>query len=428
MNQNLENEIITNLAIGLGPSNLSLAALANNQDDLDIHFIEKKPEFTWLEGGLLKNTTVQSSIFRDLVTLVDPTSPFSFLSYLHNEKKIYQFMSANFTNIPRYELNNYYRWAAKRLTNVSYNEWVNEIHQQNGIFKVHTSKRIIKAKNIILGTGKIPFYPEHSILDISDNSFHGLMYASKDKSTFDDKKVVIVGNNQNAAEIFIDLVDKQEIIPSGVTWLSEDLLLNAEVKSPFNAELYTPAYNELSHRMSGEHLKDTVKSDASSINGIDKVTIDKIYHSLYETQYSGESSMKAKILANTVVNSQSESGNKLNLNIINKLTEKSATIEADLVIYCTGLEQKLPEFLNPIKSLFKKNESGVVLDSNQCVQLNVDIDNKIFMLNSAVSSTQVINQHLALGAYYGAKVINSLLGYDAYDLSSDASLVDWTSD
>jgi len=426
MNKNIESEIITNLAIGLGPANLSIAALANDNRDIDSEFIEKKPTFEWLDGKFLKNTVVQSSILRDLVTLVDPTHSFSFLSYLHEEKKIYQFMSANFLNIPRYELSAYYKWAANKLSNVSYNEWVNEVRLEDGVFRVHTSKRIINAKNIILGVGKIPYYPEHSILDISDNSFHGMMYARKKKSIFVNKKVAVIGNNQNAAEVFYDLIDTQGAKPSEVVWLSEDLLFNTEVTSSFDSEIFTPSYNEFcgainnidnSHLKNSEHL----------LNGISQSTLEKIYHSLYGAKYGGYNDSKYEIFVNTEVVSQTESTeNKLSLEIINKMTKKPSRMDVDIVIYCTGLEQKLPEFLNPIKSQLISDDKGLVINKDQSIRLAGNIDNKIFLLNSAASSQQVNNQHLALSAYNGAKVINSLIGYPFYDLSTDDAFINWS--
>jgi len=53
-------------------------------------------------------------------------------------------------------------------------------------------------------------------------------------------------------------------------------------------------------------------------------------------------------------------------------------------------------------------------------------DNNIFVLNSCVSSQQVNNQHLALGAYYAAKLINCILGYKTYDLSTDETFINWS--
>lgn len=424
MKQVLDTEIIDNIAIGLGPSNLSLAALAYNIPQLKIHFIEKKHSFSWYEGAILNSSFVQSSIIRDLVTLVDPSNPFSFLSYLHQEKKIYSFMSANFSSIPAYEFNSYYKWAANKLDDVSYGEWVNEVRFDNGLFSVHTSKRIIKAKNLILGTGKIPYYPEHSILNINDNSFHGTMYAKKAPSTFANKTVTIVGNNQNAAEVFEDLISRKEYRPSAVTWLLEDLSLNAEVGSPFDSELFFPYCHELFQSI--ENFSLIASHDkAHLLNGISKATLKNIYINLYRIRHSRSDNVEAKILVNTVINAQDESNDVFNLVVYNKLTKKPATLVTDNIIYCTGLEHKIPEFLNPIKSMLEFNEKGISLDENQCAKLNKNISNKIFIHNGLTSSKQVNNQHLALVAYYSAKVINNLLGYNAYDLSTEQTIINW---
>ncbi len=77
------------LGVGFGPSNLALAiavtehnAAAAAEDVVTAHFLERQPGFGWHRGMLLDDATMQVSFLKDLVTLRNPNSTFSFLTSL----------------------------------------------------------------------------------------------------------------------------------------------------------------------------------------------------------------------------------------------------------------------------------------------------------------------------------------------------------
>ena len=83
------------LGIGIGPFNLSVAALMSKVDKSSL-FLERKSEFSWYPGMLLPNTYLQISFLKDLVTAADPTSPYSFLSYIIQKGRFYRFINAEY--------------------------------------------------------------------------------------------------------------------------------------------------------------------------------------------------------------------------------------------------------------------------------------------------------------------------------------------
>jgi lysine N6-hydroxylase len=66
-----------------GPSNLGLASLLYGKSDLRSIFFDQKPEFSW-HGQMFPDASLQVSLFKDLVTLAEPTGFLSFVSYLHS--------------------------------------------------------------------------------------------------------------------------------------------------------------------------------------------------------------------------------------------------------------------------------------------------------------------------------------------------------
>ena len=67
---------------------------------------------------MLDDAEVQVPFLADLVTLADPTSPHSFLAYLHERGRLYRFYFHERLHVLRREFDAYYRWVAERLPSV----------------------------------------------------------------------------------------------------------------------------------------------------------------------------------------------------------------------------------------------------------------------------------------------------------------------
>jgi lysine N6-hydroxylase len=63
------------VAVGCGPFNLGLAALATGVDGLGLAVFEDRPEFTWHRGLMFGDAMLQVSFLADLVSLVEPAQP-----------------------------------------------------------------------------------------------------------------------------------------------------------------------------------------------------------------------------------------------------------------------------------------------------------------------------------------------------------------
>ena len=79
------------LGVGIGPFGLGLAALSEPLDDVDAIFLDQRPEFRWHPGMMIEGSTIQVPFLADLVTMADPTSPYSFLNFLKERRRLYPF-------------------------------------------------------------------------------------------------------------------------------------------------------------------------------------------------------------------------------------------------------------------------------------------------------------------------------------------------
>src|SRR3954454_9964453 len=107
------------VGVGFGPSNLALAiALAEHNagpgEPVTAHFLERQPRFGWHRGMLIDTATMQVSFLKDLVTMRNPTSGFSFLNYLQSVGRLVDFINHENLFPPRVEFHANCEWAAAK--------------------------------------------------------------------------------------------------------------------------------------------------------------------------------------------------------------------------------------------------------------------------------------------------------------------------
>ncbi len=110
------------IGVGFGPSNLALAiAIAEHNAGVrrtpgargvTAAFVERQRGFGWHRGMLLEDATMQVSFLKDLVTLRNPQSDFSFLCYLQSRNRLVDFINQKNFFPSRVEFHDYLQWAA----------------------------------------------------------------------------------------------------------------------------------------------------------------------------------------------------------------------------------------------------------------------------------------------------------------------------
>jgi len=133
------------IGIGFGPANLSLSVrlaeenlaissrtcqsqtqVTENDDrnhlkpgSLKTCFIESNDSFRWHPGMMIDGSRMQISFLKDLVTLRNPCSPFSFLNYLHSHDRLIDFTNRATFTPTRLEFADYLSWVARRVNSSS---------------------------------------------------------------------------------------------------------------------------------------------------------------------------------------------------------------------------------------------------------------------------------------------------------------------
>ncbi|PLW34960.1 hypothetical protein PCASD_14235 [Puccinia coronata f. sp. avenae] len=174
------------LGIGFGPANLSLSVRlaeenlinpssmlqspaedSNNRDgsnkqiSMKSCFIESNDSFRWHPGMMIEGSRMQISFLKDLVTLRNPCSPFSFLNYLHCQNRLVDFINRATFTPTRLEFADYLAWVARRVNSLSpplvNPKIVNTDSSKHHSIDLCYGERVVAVEGIRGGTGDIDF-------------------------------------------------------------------------------------------------------------------------------------------------------------------------------------------------------------------------------------------------------------------------------
>ena len=206
------------VGVGFGPSNLGLAVaieehnVAGSQPVTSM-FFERQAAFGWHTGMLLEDATIQVSFLKDLVTLRNPASDFSFVSYLHDRGRLVDFVNHKVLFPLRIEFNDYFAWAAERLAHhVTYAREVTEVRPvvEDGVitaFDVAVGRPtkqvdVRRARNVVVAPGIVPHLPDGAIR--SDRVWHNSELLPRVEALSAGRparRFVVVGAGQSAADV-----------------------------------------------------------------------------------------------------------------------------------------------------------------------------------------------------------------------------------
>lgn len=218
------------ICVGFGPASLAIAialhdALETGVPTLStkmpkVRFMERQSRFAWHAGMLLPGTKMQITFIKDLATLRNPRSEFTFLNYLHRKDRLVPFTNLGTFLPQRIEYEDYMRWCAGHFEDVvDYSQDVESVdagktNAETGaveFFNVNswdrrTGRYVIKrARNVVIAVGGKPNMPTCLEAD-HPRVIHSSQYATSISDIFpagsQPKSIAVVGAGQSAAEVF----------------------------------------------------------------------------------------------------------------------------------------------------------------------------------------------------------------------------------
>ncbi|MGW1766324.1 lysine N(6)-hydroxylase/L-ornithine N(5)-oxygenase family protein [Streptomyces sp. NPDC002073] len=405
------------IAIGLGPFNLGLACLTAPIDELDGLFIESKPHFEWHAGMFLDGAHLQTPFMSDLVTLADPTSPFSFLNYLKDKDRLYSFyIRENFYPL-RAEYNDYCRWAADRLDNVLYSTTVTEVtyDEQAGLYEVHTDQGVThRARRLVLGTGTPPFIPE-ACADLGGDFTHNSAYLPNKAELQKKKSITLVGSGQSAAEIYYDLLSEIDVHGYQLNWITRSPRFFPLEYTKLTLEMTSPEYVDYFHALPEETRYRLEVQQKNLFKGIDGELIDSIFDLLYQKNVEAKgAAVPTTLLTNTSLNSAAydTTTGTYTLGLRQEEQERDFSLATEGLVLATGYKYAVPEFLNPVRDRLNFDGHG---RPDAARNYSIDTTGRgVFLQNGTVHNHSITSPDLGMAAYRNAYIIGELLGREYY--------------
>ncbi|MGX1195965.1 lysine N(6)-hydroxylase/L-ornithine N(5)-oxygenase family protein [Metabacillus sp. SLBN-84] len=419
------------IGIGLGPSNLGLAALLKENTDSQALFFEEKETFSWHPGLLLEEATLQVPFMADLVTMANPKSEYTFLNYLKETGKLYLFFSYNEFTIPRMEYNAYLSWVARQLDNIQFcSKVVNvELDEEGYIVIVYNSitktEKEYYSKHVVLGTGHKPSVPVTIDSEWRERIFPALGYSFKREEILTLDLITVVGSGQSAAEIFLDLLDQQQNHSFAVEWITRSPALRELETTKFRLEMFTPAYVEYFEELPLEKRQKGLSYFYQLRNGINPKTLDDIYRKLYHRSLC-PNDLQASIRLHTELSSIEE-GFKLNVKHLEE--EKSFSIQTDAVILATGVKPNIPEwFHNNFAHLIEwDSDEHFKVGRNYNLSFKKNNPNHFFALTDLDQSHGTASTNLKLSVFRNQLIINTLVGFELFKIEDKTSFQTFSS-
>ncbi|MEU3599414.1 lysine N(6)-hydroxylase/L-ornithine N(5)-oxygenase family protein [Streptomyces sp. NPDC006798] len=400
------------IGIGLGPFNLGLAALTEPIEELTGLFLDSKPDFEWHSGMFLEGSHLQTPFMSDLVTLADPTSPYSFLNYLKQVGRLYPFyIRENFYPL-RTEYNDYCRWVAARLTNVRFGTTVTLIEHDGEDYLVRTADgEVLRARRIVLGTGTPPYVPD-CCRDLGGDLLHNSAYLPNKAALQAKESITLVGSGQSAAEIYYDLLSEIDVHGYRLNWVTRSPRFFPLEYTKLTLEMTSPEYIDYFHALPEDTRYRLESGQKGLFKGIDGDLIDAIFDLLYQKNLKGP--VPTRLLTNSALDGAAydEASGTYTLSLRQEEQNKEYELRTEGLILATGYKYTVPDFLTPLHDRVRWDGRG-----RFDVARNYSVDTagrEIFLQNAGVHTHSITSPDLGMGAYRNAYIIGELLGREYY--------------
>jgi lysine N6-hydroxylase len=414
------------LGIGLGPFNLGLACLTEPIAELDGLFLESKPDFEWHSGMFLEGAHLQTPFMSDLVTLADPTSPYSFLNYLKEKGRLYSFyIRENFYPL-RAEYNDYCRWAAGKLSSVRFGTTVSRVEYdtEGEVYVVHTEGgETYRARRLVLGTGTPPYVPE-ACQGLGGDLLHNSRYMQGREALKAKKSITLVGSGQSAAEIYYDLLSEIDVHGYQLNWVTRSPRFFPLEYTKLTLEMTSPEYIDYFHALPEETRYRLETAQKGLFKGINGELIDAIFDLLYQKNLDGP--VPTRLLTNSALHSAShdEATGTYTLGLRQEEQGKEYEIRTEGLVLATGYKYSVPAFLEPVRDRLRWDSRG-----RFDIARNYSIDTTgrgVFLQNAGVHAHSVTSPDLGMGAYRNSYIIRELLGTEYYPVEKSIAFQEFT--
>jgi len=374
------NVVYDIVGVGVGPSNLALATAVAEHGGLKAKFFDEKHSFAWHPNMLIENAEMQVSFLKDIVTMRNPQSAYSFINYLFSKNRLAEFINLKHFYPSRIEYNDYLCWVANQLKNyIQFGVKVINIEPHGPkpykIFKisyfdsVNNNAQIVFAKAVVIATGGSVKLPEFITPDmLGPTMCHSSNYLKTIKPFKDTpllrRHLCVVGGGQSAAEIAYDLY--RSFPTSRVSLIHRGFGLKSVDDSWFTNKIYDKETSEFLFDLEPEQRAEIIAEyRETNYAAIDLELIEKFGRIIYDEKVSGKHRLYINRFSSII--GVVAIDNRVRVEISNKTEpKKNHFLDVDALILSTGYHYaNPPNILSSLNQYVKRNEQGQVCVSKE---------------------------------------------------------------
>lgn len=427
------------IGIGFGPSNVAMAIAvsehnlrASGQETINALFFEQQPRFGWHRGMLIDDATMQVSFLKDLVTLRNPASEFSFLCYLKSKGRLVDFINHKNLFPLRVEFHDYFEWAADKVDGmVSYGHEVvgiTPVTRDGAVEYLDVTVRsgeglaLHRARNVVIGTGLRPSMPDG--VERTGRVWHNCDLLTKvdglDGAA--PSRFIVVGAGQSAAE--------------NVAYLHRRFP-GAEVCAVFSRYGYSPADDSgFANRIFdpeavGEFFAapEDVKRRLMDYHGntnysvVDIDLIDDLYRQMYQEKVLGTERLRFLNVSRLTDVKETPAG--VHATVRSLVTGEETCLQADVVVFATGYRPADPlGLLGEVAGRCLRDESGRVrVERDYRIATDPALRCGIYVQGGTEHTHGITSSLLSNTAVRVGEILDSLLGRGLGSGSDEARTV-----
>jgi len=392
----MNNTVFDVVGIGFGPANIALAiALEEMLPASTRTFLDQSTEVIWQRNMLFENaldihSNIQNIPHRDLVTPRNPRSRYTFLNYLHENGLLFKHLNMDLMMPMRPEYARYIGWVAKQLDGVFQGSTpvasisVSSLH---AAYEVKAADgRVILARNVVLGTGRVAKIPAAFKNTRSPNVVHFSQYLPSIERMVKEgaRSIAVIGSSQTAAEIMLHLTKQYPELH--VDGIMRRFAFPLKDTSPFMSEIYFPEFTEAYYKASPA-LKKRFDKDVYRTNygAADLDVIEEIYKQVYYDTLNGNN--KLELLRMTDIVEVKDVDGQIALTLEHHLESTIREHRYDGVILATGFsnygaeegEIKVPNLLNNVRDVLDLENDAIAVERDYTIRTRPGAPGKLFL-------------------------------------------------
>lgn len=349
------DDMLDVIGVGFGPANMALAVALREAGERRgtpwrAAFFEAAAATSWHAGLLFEDASMQVAFAKDLATMRNPRSAFSFMQFLAERGRLADFINRGSMAPLRIEFAEYLKWAADALAaDVAYSSRVEAVTPvlEDGVITSYdvdvtgpAGATRARSRHVVLATGLQPVMP--ACLQTGGRAWHSGAYLARvgDLDPGSTRRIAVIGGGQSAAEVLLDV--RERFPEARIHSIHSRFGLTPSDASPFANQIFDPGSVDLLYQAPEA---ERTRIDLMHANTNDSVVSPATLQELFDTDYRDKWLGRERFLwhrTSRVVDATDTFGG-VRLLIHDALAGADRALEVDAVICATGYRPQDPK-------------------------------------------------------------------------------------